>query len=131
MSVRIFESGGSCPGAWAGRWQAVAIQRVTAVRSCRGGTMGGREPSSSTELIYSISLAQSAINGPCFGNTHLGPANQRGRVGGVGIAVTDEALRTVRLVDHRFEDPTISCLIAIVVDYVNSDTRTATSSCHP
>jgi hypothetical protein len=54
-----------------------------------------------------ISLAQGAINGSCFCDTHLGPVDQRRHIGGICIAITNEYFRISVFIDHGFEDPTI------------------------
>jgi len=40
-----------------------------------------------------VSLAQGAVDGSRLSDTHLGPVDQRGHIGGICIAVTNEYFR--------------------------------------
>ena len=46
-----------------------------------------------------IGLAQGAIDCPGFGHAHLGPADQRGNVGRIRVAVADEARGVLGWID--------------------------------
>ena len=98
--------------------QLVAQSRLDAVaRAIRGMTIRtrpGREghlrSGERTELFDtakadSISLSESPVDGSRLGNAHFGAADQRRRVGGIGIAVTDKAARARSLENGRLEDP--------------------------
>src|SRR6266571_1842423 len=60
----------------------------------------------------SVGLAQSAIDGPRFGNAHLGATDKGRRICGVSIAISDKSPRATRPVDCRFEHPAVGCRIA-------------------
>src|SRR5437899_6111255 len=52
-----------------------------------------------------VRLAQCPVDRPGLGDSHLGPANQRGDVGRIGIAVADEPLACSGPVDGCSECP--------------------------
>ena len=72
----------------------------------------------------SVRLAQRPIDGTSFSDAHFSPANQRGYVGRVGVAVTDESLRAWRFIHNGLEDPTAGQRIAKLTNRPNSDGRT-------
>src|SRR5713101_7131945 len=53
-----------------------------------------------------VRFAESAIDGSCFGDAHLGAANQRRNIGGISISIANEAFRPRRLIHRGSEDPT-------------------------
>lgn len=38
-----------------------------------------------------VRFSQGAVDGSRFGDTHLGPVDQRGHIGGICVAVTNES----------------------------------------
>jgi hypothetical protein len=53
----------------------------------------------------SVGFAESSIDGSSLGDSHFATTDQGRCIGGIGIAVTDESLRAVRLEDRCAEDP--------------------------
>jgi hypothetical protein len=60
----------------------------------------------------SISFAEGAINRPSFCDPHLGPADKGRNIGWIGIAVADEAYRTLARINRRFEDEAVDSRVA-------------------
>src|SRR5712692_1255166 len=54
-----------------------------------------------------IRLSQGAVDGPRFSDAHLGPVDQRGNIGGICVAVTNESFLARRLVDGCFKNPAV------------------------
>ncbi len=52
-----------------------------------------------------VGLAQGPVDRPGLGHTHLGAVDQGGDIGGIGIAVADEALAGSRFVNCCLEGP--------------------------
>src|SRR6266446_6411487 len=91
---------------------------------------GIRRAGKPAQLLYgtkpdSVGLAQSAIDGPRFCHTHLGPANQWRDIGRIGVAVADETLRQGILIDGGLENPSIGVRVRQAVLNCCFDTRTA------
>src|SRR6266436_285263 len=76
-----------------------------------------------------ISLAQSPVDGPCFGDAHLSPVDHEGNIGGIGVTVTNEAFRTRGFVDRCFEDPATSNRITEVANLFDPNAIAATACC--
>jgi hypothetical protein len=70
-----------------------------------------------------VGLAQGAIDGTGFGHLHLGPADERGDVGRVGVAVTDEAPAAFGPVDRGLECPALWRRLAKWLNRLNLDAR--------
>src|SRR6266571_6647013 len=73
----------------------------------------------------SVGLAQSAIDGPRFGNAHLSATDKGRRICGVSVAVADEPLRQGILIDGGLENPSIGVRVRQAVLNCCFDTRTA------
>jgi hypothetical protein len=75
-----------------------------------------------------VGLAQSAVDSPCLGDSHLSPVDERRNVGWVGVAVSYIPLRSSRTENLSFEGPTIVRWIAKIGHYFNMHAGTATPS---
>jgi hypothetical protein len=53
----------------------------------------------------SVGFSESPVDGSGFGHTHFGAADQRRRVGGIGVAITNETLRPGRFVNGGPKNP--------------------------
>src|ERR1700682_6512942 len=53
-----------------------------------------------------ISFAEGSVNGSGFGNAHFSSLNQGRNIGGISIAITDEAPGEAAFIDDSFENPT-------------------------
>jgi len=75
---------------------AGAIQSVMAIRlqrNRRGLRWSRKRPELfDTAEADSVGFSESAIDGSCFGDAHLGTANQGRNVRGIGVAVANETL---------------------------------------
>jgi hypothetical protein len=69
-----------------------------------------------------IGLAESAVHGPGLGHPHLGPADDGGDIGRIGVPVAHEALGLGGFVDGRLEDPASSGWIAELAERLSPDT---------
>src|SRR5271170_1343118 len=104
-----------------------------AIRMRRGGEgllrCGERSELFDTAEPDSVSFSEGPVNGSRFGNTHLGAANHGGCVGGVGIAVADEAFRATGRVHSSLKNPSTGDGIALsLLQYrTNSEASSARS----
>ncbi len=55
----------------------------------------------------SICLAQGAVDGPCLSHAHLGATDERGNVGGISIAVANEAFARFGFINRGLECPSL------------------------
>jgi hypothetical protein len=98
--------------------EAVAEARLAvlvAVISVRGNhaliegarVVGSRGPAKFLDRAESdtVGLSESAVDGAGLSNAQLGAVDQGRDVGGIGVAVTDEATGARRLVNGRLKDP--------------------------
>jgi hypothetical protein len=93
----------------------VRLALVVAIASVRGGlTLIGRRrgigsvsPAQFLDRAEpgAVSLAKGAVDGTGLGDAHLGAMDQGRGIGGICIAVTDEATRARRFVNGRLKDP--------------------------
>src|ERR1039458_2696561 len=73
----------------------------------------------------SVGLAEGSVDCSAFRNPHLGPTDEGGDVGGVGIPIADEALTGSGPENCRFECPTIHSWIAECPHGQDSDASTS------
>src|SRR6266403_2241946 len=74
---------------------------------CRARGMGNRPELLDRAEADPVRLSQGSVDGSRFGNAQLSPMHHVGNVGRVGVAVTDETLRSGRFVDGCLKDPAI------------------------
>ena len=86
---------------------AVAPDRLGAIGGSRLDGLGRPAEFLDRAEADAVGFAERPIDGPGFGDAHFGAADKRRDVGGIGIAVSDEASRTAGLVNCRFEDPSV------------------------
>ena len=67
-----------------------------------------------------ISLAESSIDGTGFCNAHLGAADKRRYIGGICVAIANEALRVDRFEDGSPEYPMVGCSVAELENLLDS-----------
>jgi len=77
------------------------------MRRGRGRLLRSRERPEffDTAEADSVGFSESPVDGSRLGDTHLGAADQGRRVGGIGVAITDESLRAAGLENCCAEDP--------------------------
>src|SRR5216684_3579725 len=78
-----------------------------------------------TAEAYPVGFAESSIDGSCFGDAHLGTANQRGNVRRIGVAVAYKTPRGARFVDCSPKNPSISGRIRLSLLQSGTDSQTA------
>ena len=93
------------------------------VRTSRGGRPRSSEFFDRAEPD-AISLPEGAVDGPGFGDAHLGAVDQGRDVGRVGVTVADEAFRGGFVEDGGPKDPTIRGRVTELVHLMNSDSNT-------
>ena len=103
--------------------------RRVLIRSVRAG-----RPRRPTEFLDraeadAVGLAEGAVDGAGLGDAHLGAVDQGRDVGGIGVAVADEAFRTARFVNGRLEDPAAKGRITIVTYRLNVDSQAFAALC--
>jgi hypothetical protein len=84
------------------RGRRVLMRSVRAGRAWRATEFFNRAEANA------VGLAEGAVDGAGFGDAHLGAVDQGGDVGGISVAVADEAARAGTLIDGRLEDPSAS-----------------------
>ena len=74
-----------------------------------------------------VGLAQGAVDGTSLGHPHLGAADERGNVGGIGVAIPNETCGLVRRENSCPKCPASACWIAEIADHLNLNANTAAS----
>src|SRR5258708_30218892 len=76
-----------------------------------------------------ISLSQGSVDSTSFGNAQFRPVDHEGNIGRIGVAVTNEPLSSVSLVDDRFENPAGRGRVTELRHEIHSDSRATPTLC--
>jgi hypothetical protein len=77
----------------------------------------------------SVGFPQRSVDSASFSNTHFGPVDKEGHIGGIGVAISNKAFARPRSIDSGLERPALYRRIAEWMNRLNVDAGAPVATC--